>query len=52
MKKKIDYLQASSLSELLDLLNWYNEHEDIPILKDDIVQIFNDGGTYILLYYK
>lgn len=54
-KKKIamGYLQALSLRELLHTINTYNtQNPDIPILKEDIVYILHDEGTYILLYYK
>lgn len=53
MKKQIDYLQTHSLRDLLELVNYNNTtYPDNPILKDDIVQILHEEGTYILLYYK
>lgn len=49
----MDYIQTSSLRELLAMANKHNkDFPDNPILKDDIVQIINNGGDYILLYYK
>lgn len=49
----MDYIQTSSLRELLAMVNKHNkDFSDNPILKDDIVQIINNGGDYILLYYK
>lgn len=49
----MDYIQTSSLRELLATVNKHNKaFPDNPILKDDIVQIINNGGDYILLYYK
>lgn len=53
MAKTYDYLQAHSLRELLDQLNKFNEKSPgYPIQKEDIVHIFHEEGTYILIYYK
>ena len=53
MKKEIDYIQAHSLRDLLEAVNeWNSKYPDSAILKDDIVQIMNEEGTFILLYYK
>lgn len=53
MKKEIDYIQAHSLRSLLDGINkWNQEHPKEAILKEDIVQIMTQEGTYILLYYR
>ena len=53
MKTHIDFLQASSLRKLLEIINHINEEfPNNPILKDDIVSIQNEEGSYILLYYK
>lgn len=52
MKKQIDYLSASSLRGLLQVINECNASSDTPILKEDIVQIMHEGETFILIYYK
>lgn len=53
MKKEIDYIQAHSLRDLLVTLNdWNSKYPDNVILKEDIVQIMKEEGTFILLYYK
>lgn len=49
----MNYIQASSLSKLLTIVNNINkDFPDNPILNDDIVQIMKNGEDYILLYYK
>ena len=49
----MDYIQTSSLRELLATVNNHNkDFPDNPILKGNIVQIINNDGDYILLYYK
>lgn len=49
----MNYIQASSLSKLLTIVNNINkDFPDSPILNDDIVQIMKNGEDYILLYYK
>lgn len=55
IKQKLfmNYIQASSLSKLLTIVNNINkDFPDSPILNDDIVQIMKNGEDYILLYYK
>lgn len=52
-KTQVDFLQAHSLRDLLHQLNSYNKaYPDTPIIKDDIVDIYKEEGTFILLYYK
>lgn len=52
-KINLDYMQASTLNKLLSMVNIYNnESSNNPILKDDIVDIVKEEGSYILLYYK
>lgn len=52
-KTKIDYIQATSLRKLLDNVNTYNkEYPENAILKEDIVEILKEEGTFILLYYR
>lgn len=52
-KTELSYIQANSLSKILAIVNKLNnDFPDNPILKDDIVQIINNGEDYILLYYK
>ena len=52
-KTRIDYMQATSLRELLDNVNTHNkEYPDNAILKEDIVRILKEEGTFIMLYYR
>ena len=52
-KSQIDYLQSHSLRDLLVKVNkWNDEHPERAILKEDIIQITKEEGTYILLYYR
>ena len=53
VKTWIDYIQASSLRELLNNINSHNkEYPENAILKEDIVEIFKEEGTFIMLYYR
>lgn len=52
-KTTLDFIQSHTLSAVLSTVNTYNgNNPQSPILKEDIVDIINDGGTYILLYYR
>ena len=52
-KTRIDYIQATSLRELLDNVNTHNkEFPESAILKEDIVKILKEEGTFIMLYYR
>lgn len=52
-KTTVAFIQAHTISELISTINTYNaSNPQSPILKEDIVDIINDEGTYILLYYK
>lgn len=52
-KTRIDYMQATSLRELLDNVNTHNkEFPESVILKEDIVKILKEEGTFIMLYYR
>lgn len=52
-KSQIDYLQASSLRDLISQVNNINEAFPIcPILKEDIVSIMKENDTFLLIYYK
>lgn len=52
-KTRIDYMQATSLRELLDNVNIHNkEYPENAILKEDIVEILKEEGTFIMLYYR
>lgn len=52
-KTRIDYMQATSLRELLDNVNTHNkEYPENEILKEDIVKILKEEGTFIMLYYR
>lgn len=52
-KTRIDYIQATSLRELLDNVNIHNkEYPENAILKEDIVKILKEEGTFIMLYYR
>lgn len=49
-KTRIDYMQATSLRELLDNVNIHNkEYPENAILKEDIVRILKEEGTFIML---
>ena len=53
MKTQLNYLQAHSLRDLIDVVNHYNSNNTkSPILCEDIAKILKEEGTYILLYYK
>jgi hypothetical protein len=46
-------MQATSLRELLDNVNIHNkEYPENAILKEDIVKILKEEGTFIMLYYR
>ena len=52
-KTRIDYMQATSLRELLNNVNTHNkEYPENAILKEDIVRILKEEGTFIMLYYR
>lgn len=52
-KTKMGSLHAYSLQGLVTKVNEYNTScPDAPILKEDIVDIFKEEETFILLYYK
>ena len=54
-KKYMDVIYTSSLRELVDKINDFNNSTDTPILKNDIVKIFKDDDTglfYIVFYRK
>ena len=52
-KIQIDYIQASSLRELLNKVNNHNnEYPESAILKEDIVEILKEEETFIMLYYR
>ena len=52
-KTRIDYMQATSLRELLDNVITHNkEYPENAILKGDIVRILKEEGTFIMLYYR
>lgn len=51
-KQHIDVLQGHSLRDIVNQVNSINDHTPAPILKEDIVRIFNDEGTWFLIYYK
>lgn len=53
MKRQLDFVQSHSLRELIAMVNKYNENNPAnPILKEDVVEILKEEGTFILLYYK
>jgi hypothetical protein len=46
-------MQATSLRELLNNVNTHNkEYPENAILKEDIVRILKEEGTFIMLYYR
>lgn len=51
-KECIDVLQALSLRDLVTQINTRNSKTSSKILREDIVDILKDEGTYFLLYYK
>lgn len=52
-KRQMGFMQAYSLRELIDRVNAHNENDPAhPILKEDVVEILKEEGTFILLYYK
>ena len=54
-KKYMDVIYTTSLRELVDKINDFNNSTDTPILKNDIVKIFKDDDTglfYIVFYRK
>lgn len=54
-KKYMDVIYTSSLRELVDKINDFNNSTDTPILKNDIVKLFRDHDTglfYIVFYRK
>lgn len=52
-KTRVTCLQATTLSELISMINTYNENTThSPILKNDIVSVLKYGEGWILLYYK
>ena len=49
----MDYIQASSLRELLNKVNNHNnDYPESAILKEDIVEILKEEETFIMLYYR
>lgn len=51
-KSHIDYIQACSIRELLETINWHNvKYPENAILREDIVEILKEGETFIMLYY-
>lgn len=52
-KTQMDFIEAHSIRELLQKVNIHNtECPDSLILKEDIVEMIREEGTFILLYYK
>ena len=52
-KTRIDYMQATSLRELLNKVNSHNsDYPECAILKEDIVEILKEEETFIMLYYR
>lgn len=51
-KKLLDVLQAHSLRELVETVNLINETGSSKILKEDVLTLFKEDGTYFMLYYK
>lgn len=51
-KTILGVIQAQSLRDIVNMVNNYNQHHtSAPILKDDIVDLVQDNGTYLLLYF-
>lgn len=52
-KTHLDIRVSHTYYELVEDINTYNRcHPDTPILKEDIVEIREKEGTYMMLYYK
>lgn len=51
-KETLAVLRAHSLRELVETVNSINDTTPSKILKDDIVSVFNEEGTWFMLYYK
>lgn len=52
-KTQIDFIEASSLRRLLNRVNVHNtECPNNPILKEDVVAVLKEEGTFIMLYYR
>ena len=53
-KKHMDVIYTSSLRELVDKINDFNNSTDTPILKNDIVKLFrdNDTGLFYIVFYR
>lgn len=52
-KTALQVVASHSLSELINWINSYNSTEgNTPILKEDIVQILKEEGSFFLIYYK
>lgn len=58
VKDTLSVLQASSLRELVETVNSVNRlpssgtEYSQPILREDIVDILKEDGTYFLLYFR
>lgn len=52
VKQELSVLQAHSLRELIEMVNRINTTSDNQILREDIVEIREDLGTFFLIYYK
>lgn len=52
-KTCLDIKVSHTYYDLMEDINAYNRcHPDTPILKEDIVEIREKEGTYMMLYYK
>ena len=52
-KTCLDIRASHTYYDLVEDINAYNRcHPDTPILKEDIVEIREKEGTYMMLYYK
>ena len=52
-KTCLDIRVSHTYYDLMEDINAYNRcHPDTPILKEDIVEIRETEGTYMMLYYK
>lgn len=52
-KSEMAYMMDNSLGGLIRKVNEHNNNfPDNLILKEDIIQIMKEEGTFIMLYYK
>lgn len=51
-KDTLSVIQASSLRELVEMVNEHNNQGGEPIQKEDVVTILKENEAYFMLYYR